>query len=199
MNQKQGVILYSRSASTKGTVASALTVQDTRYRQFRQLKIGSGKNTAYRMGTAEELRALKAAGDVVYANSPHGNTYVIDRPGLTSAFEVGVPVLHLDQVEGIRAVVDGYEADWALILLWCPQEVTAQRSEGWDDSDTTARLAAWEEVTQENLEANPAVLWDLTVDTSVTSPECTAWLIDQFMSEQARTTAWARATAGRIG
>lgn len=46
--------------------------------------------------------------------------------------------------------------------------VPAQRSEGRGDSDTTARLAAWE-VTREDLEAHPDMVWDLTIDTT------TAW------------------------
>jgi guanylate kinase len=184
MSQKQGVILYGPPAAGKDTVTAALTVLNPQYAQFARLKVGTGKATGYRMGTTEQLHALEAAGDVVYANSRYGNTYVIDRPGLNEAFATGVPVVHLGQVDGIRALVDGYPADWAMVLLWCPREVTAQRSEVRGDSDTTARLAAWD-ATREDLDAHPSAIWDLTVDTTAASPQDTARLIDQLLAQQA--------------
>ncbi|MET9497419.1 guanylate kinase [Streptomyces sp. NPDC006552] len=180
---KQGVILYGPPASGKDTVTTALAELRPVYRQFARLKIGTGKSAGYRMGTAEQLHVLEAAGDVVYANARYGNTYVIDRPGLDEAFDAGVPVVHLGQVEGIRALVDGYPASWTLVLLWCSREVTAQRSAGRGDADTAARLAAWD-TTQEDLDAHPGLAWDLTVDTMATSPQGAARLIDQLLTQQ---------------
>ncbi|MEU3521164.1 guanylate kinase [Streptomyces sp. NPDC006654] len=136
------------------------------------------------MGTAEQLLALEAAGDVVYANRRYGNVYAIDRPGLAAAFAAGVPVVHLGQVDGIRAVVDGYPAVWSTALLWCPKEVTAHQSGARGDGDTAARLAAWE-ATREDLDAHPDMVWDLTVDTAVMSPEESARLIDQLLVQRA--------------
>jgi guanylate kinase len=176
----KGVVLYGPPAAGKDTVTAALAQLDQRYRQFARLKVGAGKSAGYRMGTAEQLAALEAAGDVVYANSRYGNTYVIDRPGLTTAFAAGVPVVHLGQVDGIRALVGGYPADWAVVLLWCPREVTAQRSERRGDADTTARLAAWD-ATRDDVKAHPDMVWDLTVDTAATSPGESARLIDQLV------------------
>jgi guanylate kinase len=181
---KRGVVLYGPPAAGKDTVTRALTELNSRYVQFARLKVGSGKSSGYRMGTAEQLHALAAAGDIVYANSRYGNTYAIDRPGLDEAFAAGVPVVHLGQVDGIRALVDGYTADWAAVLLWCPKGVTAQRSEGRGDSDTAARLAAWN-ATLEDLDAHPEMVWDLTVDTAATSPEGSARLIDQLLTQRA--------------
>ena len=180
MSQLKGIVLYGPPAAGKDTVTAALAQLDRRYGQFARLKVGSGKSAGYRMGTAEELAALEAAGDVVYANSRYGNTYVIDRPGLTMAFAAGVPVLHLGQVDGIRALVDGYPGNWTAVLLWCPREVTAQRSKGRGDADTAARLAAWD-ATREDLDAHPDMVWDLSVDTADTSPEESARLIDQLV------------------
>jgi guanylate kinase len=180
VSQLKGIVLYGPPAAGKDTVTAALAQLDRRYGQFARLKVGSGKSAGYRMGTAEELAALEAAGDVVYANSRYGNTYVIDRPGLTMAFAAGVPVLHLGQVDGIRALVDGYPGNWTAVLLWCPREVTAQRSKGRGDADTAARLAAWD-ATREDLDAHPDMVWDLTVDTADTSPEESARLIDQLV------------------
>ncbi|WP_331722827.1 guanylate kinase (plasmid) [Streptomyces canus] len=184
MTEKQGVILYGPPASGKDTVTQALADLNSRYGQFARLKVGAGKSAGYRMGTGEQLLALKAAGDVIYANFRYGNTYVIDRPGVDAALATGVPVVHLGQVDGIRALVDSYAADWTVVLLWCPQEVTVQRSEGRGDSDTAARLAAWT-ATREDLDAHPGMVWDLEVDTAATSPQEAARLIDQLLVQRA--------------
>nr|WP_011116909.1 guanylate kinase [Streptomyces violaceoruber]AAO50154.1 putative guanylate kinase [Streptomyces violaceoruber] len=184
MTEKQGVILYGPPASGKDTVTTALTKLHSKYAQFARLKVGTGKAAGYRMGTVEQMRELEAAGDVVYANTRYGNTYVIDRPGVDAAFTAGVPVVHLGQVDGIRALIDGYPADWSVVLLWCPREVTEQRSAGRGDIDTAARLAAWD-ATREDLDAHPDMVWDLTVDTTAAVPRDAARLIDQLLAQRA--------------
>ncbi|MFH8717340.1 phosphotransferase-like protein [Streptomyces zaomyceticus] len=184
MNSKQGVILYGPPASGKDTVTTALTDLSSKYAQFTRLKVGTGKAAGYRMATAEQLHELEAAGDVIYASARYGNTYVIDRPGVDAAFAVGVPVVHLGQVDGIRALVDGYPADWSVVLLWCPREVTEQRSAWRGDSDTAARLTAWD-ATREDLAKHPGTTWDLTVDTTESSPKDAALLIDQLLMRRA--------------
>ncbi|KES03398.1 guanylate kinase [Streptomyces toyocaensis] len=181
---RQGVILYGPPAAGKDTVTTALTELRPQYHQFERLKVGSGKSTGYRMGTAEQLRELEAAGGVVYANSRYGNTYVIDRPGVDAAFAAGVPVVHLGQVDGIKALIGGYQADWTVVLLWCPREVTAQRSGRRGDADTPARLAAWD-ATGKDLDAHPDMVWDLTVDTTVAAPQDAARLIDHLLMRRA--------------
>ncbi|MEU6680937.1 guanylate kinase [Streptomyces sp. NPDC046925] len=184
MKSKQGVILYGPPASGKDTVTTALAELSSKYTQFARLKVGTGKSVGYRMGTAEELDELKAAGGVLYANSRYGNTYVIDKPGLDAAFEAGVPVVHIGQVDGIRALVDGYPANWSQVLLWCPRETTAERSADRGDSDTTARLAAWD-ATCADLGAHPDMVWGLTVDTTASAPQEAARLIDQLLAQRA--------------
>ncbi|MEV7129701.1 guanylate kinase [Streptomyces sp. NPDC093260] len=184
MSSKQGVILYGPPAAGKDTVTAALTELSPRYAQFARLKVGIGKSAGYRMGTMEQLRELEAAGDVVYANTRYGNTYVIDAPGLDAAFAAGVPVVHLGQVDGIRALVDGYRADWSVVLLWCPRKATADRSLGRGDKDTAARLVAWD-ATREDLDAHPGAIWDLRVDTTVASPQDSARLIDHLLAQRA--------------
>ncbi|MFH9590683.1 guanylate kinase [Streptomyces luteogriseus] len=184
MTGRQGVILYGPPAAGKDTVTAALTELHAKYAQFARLKVGSGKSAGYRMGTVEQLHELEAAGDVVYANTRYGNTYVIDRPGVDAAFVAGVPVVHLGQIDGVHALVDGYPADWAVVLLWCPREETGQRSAGRGDSDTAARLAAWD-ATREDLDAHPGMTWDLAVDTTEAAPQDAARLVDQLLAQRA--------------
>jgi guanylate kinase len=62
--------------------------------------------------------------------------------------------------------------------------VTAHRSAGRGDSDTTARLAAWD-ATREDLDAYRETVWDLTVDTAATSPQDVARLVDQLLAQRA--------------
>ncbi|MFE2943382.1 guanylate kinase [Streptomyces sp. NPDC059255] len=184
MKLKAGVILYGPPAAGKDTVTSALAALNPKYVQFARLKLGTGKSAGYRMGTAEDLNELEAAGHVVYANSRYGNTYVIDAPGLDAAFAEEVPVVHLGQVDGVQRLVGGYPADWSVVLLWCPREVTEQRSAGRGDSDIGARLAAWD-ATFEDLDAHSGMVWDLTVDTTASAPQDAARLIDQLLAQRA--------------
>lgn len=183
MNANQGVVLYGPPAAGKDTVTAALTELNSKYAQFARLKVGTGKSAGYRIGTAGHLDELEAAGDVVYANARYGNTYVIDRPGVDAAFAAGMPVVHLGQIDGIRALA-GYLANWTLVLLWCPREVTAERSTRRGDTDTTARLAAWD-ATREDLNAHPDLAWDLTLDTTTAAPQEAARLIDQLVMRRA--------------
>ena len=183
---RRGLLLYGPPAAGKDTVTHALVGLDTRYTLFRRLKVGAGKTAGYRMGSPTLLTQLEAAGDVIYANSRYGNVYVVDRLGLDAAFAVGVPVVHLGQVAGVRALVTGYPAAWLTVLLWCPRELTEARSIARGDADTAARLAAWD-ATEQDL-ASDSFPWDLTVDTAVTDPTDTARRVDQLLREHAEAT-----------
>jgi guanylate kinase len=161
---KTGIILYGPPASGKDTITACLTDQDPRLALFARLKIGEGRSHGYRMGTPEQLRQLEAAGDVVYRNDRYQSVYLVDRPGLDAAFAEGhVPIVHLGQIAGITALTTGYPAAWLTVRLDCPREVTVQRSTGRGDTDTPARLAAWD-ATAADLQENPAD-WDLHLHT----------------------------------
>ncbi len=177
----RGLILYGPPAAGKDTVTRALRAADPDYQLFSRLKVGAGKSAGYRIGTAEQLARLEAAGDVIYQNSRYGNTYVVDRQGMDEAFAAGIPVVHLGQIEGIHALVKGYPADWSVVLLWCSREMTEARSAGRGDADTEARLTAWD-ATLADVEAHPRQVWDLSVDTSSVDPAEAAGLINALLA-----------------
>ncbi|MFG2476608.1 guanylate kinase [Streptomyces fagopyri] len=178
---RQGILLYGPPAAGKDTITEALTELDARYVPFARLKIGTGKTDGYRMGTPEQLAELEARGDVIYRNERYGNIYVVDRPGLEQAMEGGrTPVVHLGQMEGMEQVTALFPAHWVRVLLWCSKETTAQRSPQRGDTDTAARLAAWD-ATQADLAAHQQAQWELRVDTDVTTPREAAQRIDDIV------------------
>ncbi|MER8188214.1 HAD-IA family hydrolase [Kitasatospora sp. NPDC094015] len=178
----RGVILYGPPATGKDTVTRALTALDPAFALFSRVKVGPGRSAGYRMGTPEHLEELRASGAVVYENARYDSTYVTDRPGLDEAFASGVPVMHLGQVDGVRAVRDGYPAGWLTVLLWCPREVTEARSADRGDADTPARLSAWD-ATRADLDANPDFPFDLTIRTDELAPTAAAEQIRQALTE----------------
>ncbi|MFC1428583.1 guanylate kinase [Streptacidiphilus sp. N1-12] len=181
-----GVILYGPPASGKDTVTAALAALSPTYQQFERLKIGDGKSRGYRFCSIRQLLQLEKAGDVVYTNTRYGNTYIVDRPGLTNAFASGVPVVHMGQVAGVQAVATGFRANWLTVLLWCSRETTDERSQGRGDRDTEARLQAWD-ATRQDLDAHPKSTWDLTISTEEHTPDAAALLIAQLLAERAVT------------
>ncbi|MGA5823540.1 HAD-IA family hydrolase [Kitasatospora sp. NPDC094028] len=178
---KRGVLLYGPPATGKDTITQALNRLDPTFRLFSRLKAGPGRSTGYRMATQEQLEELRRVGSVVYENARYDSTYVTDRPGLDDAFETGVPVMHLGQVDGVRAVLSGYAAGWLTVLLWCPREVTEARSIGRGDADTPARLAAWD-ATQVDLKTNPDFRFDVVIRTDAISPEQAAEQIHRTLA-----------------
>ncbi|WP_406260279.1 guanylate kinase [Streptomyces chartreusis] len=174
----QGILLYGPPASGKDTITAALRELNHAYGAFERLKIGSGRTRGYRMGSTDQLTELEQRGDVVYRNDRYGNIYLVDRPGLALAMQDGsIPILHLGQVAGLEAVVDGFPASWTSVLLWCSRESTEVRSKGRGDSDTEARLAAWD-ATAKDIEARPGFTWNLRLDTDSVSPAEAAQEID---------------------
>ncbi|EST26950.1 hypothetical protein [Streptomyces roseochromogenus] len=174
----QGVLLYGPPASGKDTITTELCKLNAGYSAFERLKIGSGRTHGYRMGTVNQLAELEARGDVIYRNDRYGNIYLVDRPGLAQAMQDGrIPILHLGQVAGLEAMVEKFPASWTSVLLWCSRESTSIRSKGRGDSDTEARLTAWD-ATAQDIEANTDFTWDLQLDTDAMSPTEAAQEID---------------------
>ncbi|MFD4831884.1 guanylate kinase [Streptomyces uncialis] len=158
-----------------------MTELASRYTPFTRLKAGTGRAKGYRMGTPEQLAALEADNGVVYRSDRYGNIYIVDRPGLDHAMKsLRTPVVHLGRMVGMERVAAHFPARWVRVLLWCSKETTAHRSPQRGDSDTAARLAAWDE-TQADLAAHPRARWELRVDTDRTAPREAARGIDDIV------------------
>lgn len=147
MTEQVGVILYGPPASGKDSVTAALSLLDSRFQLFRRLKVGAGRTTGYRMGTASELSQLDAAGQIIYSNSRYGARYVIDRPEITRMVDSGTtPVVHVGQPEAIRALVESMpKVRWLTVELWCPREIAAARIRARNTGDDNDRLRVYDE------------------------------------------------------
>lgn len=60
--------------------------------------------------------------------------------------EVCIPVLHLGQVEAVKAVAAALPpaTRCVTVWLWCPRDVALKRITERGTGDTTARLRAWD-------------------------------------------------------
>ncbi|MGC9667701.1 kinase [Planosporangium sp. 12N6] len=174
-----GIALYGPPAAGKDTITAALHRLDPRYVGFGKLKLAEehGDSTGYRITTEDELAALRATGQVIYENARYRNRYIVDRPGLDAAFAAGhIPVVHMGQVAGVRALL-AYPAAWTTVLLWCPREVTAERARLRGSRDIDARLTAWDETATDLRTATPDE-FALRIDTDRHTPDVAAALID---------------------
>lgn len=174
----RGVILYGPPAAGKDTITAALLPLDDRYEPYQRLKVGPGRTSGYRVTTTEHLAELEDAGAILYRNTRYGATYATDRPGLDHLVSASrIPIVHVGQVNAIDALMR-YPLTWLRVLLWCPRTATEARSRARGDTDTAARLTAWD-ATLIDLDSHPDSLWDVSVDTSRTAPAAAAALIDK--------------------
>lgn len=179
--RKQGVIFYGPPASGKDTVTRALTRMDSVFSHFPRLKVGGGRTAGYELISAAEASTLRRRGDILYENTRYGNHYLVDRSRLVGVFENGfVPVIHLGQLAGVRAVAS-YSADWLSVLLWCPREIAEQRVSARGSTDFDARLAAWDE-TWRDIEQHGIGDFDLQIDTDRQCPDGAAHVVRSYLN-----------------
>jgi guanylate kinase len=173
----RAVVLYGPPASGKDAVTHALTQGDAIFAHYRRLKVGTGRTDGYEMASRAAVAALRERGDVLFENNRYGNHYVVDRPRLRGICEQGkVPVVHLGQVAGVRAVASFFPAQWFTVLLWCSRSATQARTIARGSCDVNRRLRAWDE-TEQDLHENGTDDFGLCIDTERHAPEGAARLI----------------------
>jgi guanylate kinase len=175
------VILYGPPASGKDTITRALASLDPRYALYRRLKTGTGNTNGYRMASPGDLAALHDCGQVLYQNDRYGSTYVVDRPHLAAMLGARqIPVVHIGQVKGIRAV-RAYPAEWITVALWCARPTTARRARERGSADIGARLTVWDETLEDFRTAGNAGFL-ARLDTDTMEPDDAARAIDALVT-----------------
>ncbi|MER5183561.1 AAA family ATPase [Streptomyces sp. NPDC002896] len=173
-----GVILYGPPGSGKDTVTAELCRLRPEFALFERLKAGPGRTTGYRLTTAQHIEELAQAGEVLYRNSRYDAEYAVDRGEVSALVDAGrIPVLHMGQVAGARAVAAS-PINWVRVLLWCPEEVTRQRCKGRGDKDLDARLKVWHETRQDLLD-HAEEPWSLVIRSDQVSAAQAAQAIDE--------------------
>ncbi|GHE54768.1 hypothetical protein GCM10014715_04770 [Streptomyces spiralis] len=172
-----GVILYGPPGSGKDTITAELARLRPEYALFQRLKAGPGRTTGYRLTTAQHIEEMAQAGGILYRNSRYDAEYAIDRGEVSALVDAGrIPVLHMGQVAGARAVA-AFPINWVRVLLWCPEEITRRRCAARGDKDLDARLKVWHETRQDLLDHAPEP-WSLVIRTDQVGPAQAAQAID---------------------
>lgn len=94
--------------------------------------------------------------------------------------EVCIPVLHLGQVEAVKAVTSTLPATQCVtVWLWCPRDVAVGRIAARGTGDTAARLRAWDET-------EPMPEADISMNTANVLPADAAVTIHSRVQAQRR-------------
>jgi guanylate kinase len=140
------VILYGPPAAGKDSVTEALAQRDPKYVLYQRLKVGPGRTSGYRMATLADVETRRTKDDVIWENRRYDALYVVERTSLTRMLRVCIPVLHLGQVEAVKAVTAALpETQWLVVWLWCPRDVASKRLVKRGGVDIAVRLRAWDD------------------------------------------------------
>ncbi|WP_299538377.1 guanylate kinase [uncultured Streptomyces sp.] len=170
------VVLYGPPAAGKDTVTAALCSLDPRFELLVKLKQGAGRSSGYRFVEADELDALRRQGRIVVETRRYGNVYAVDRQTLNEARQrQAVPITHIGNVADMRRLLVGTPGtSWLRVLLWTPRSECERRSRARGDTDTAARLTAWDQTAEDVLAADIHDLFDVVIRTDRTDPATAA-------------------------
>lgn len=163
----QGVILYGPPASGKTTITRVLEGSWPPACLYLRAKHGPVTSGDYRHITAHDLDELRARGQVIWENGRYDAVYVVDTPSLATALEEGVPVMHLGQRGGVRAVREAFPGVFTTVSLTCTREEAVARLRGRGSRDLHRRLEAWDST-------EPLDDADLAIDTELVDPVAAA-------------------------
>jgi guanylate kinase len=122
----------------------------------------------YRNISAADADSLATQGQVIYENFRYGNRYIVDSAEIERLISAAlIPVLHLGQIAGVRAVRKC--GSWLAVSLNCSRETTLSRARARGDADVSDRLDAWDQ-TAADLAENPDFKFDLFIDSETTKP-----------------------------
>lgn len=170
--------LYGPPASGRDAVTTELAALDSRFTLFERLRVSTDPKPGLGNISPADANARVARGQVLYERAQDGSRsrYIVDRAELDRLTSAALfPVLHLDEIGGVRAVMIR-SGQWLAVRLHCSRDTTLNRSRERGDTDTPTQLAAWDQAA-EDLARNEAFPFALRLDSDRLSAHQSARMI----------------------